>query len=186
MRPPRLQRDEHGLSQTPRFALPLPMTAPSQHWPARAGQALPCTQTAREHMSRAASELISPRVSSLGRKTRLTPSWRTVSSPAALCSPRRSPAKTGTSGAAARATDMKPRSWAIIASAPRSDTAARESRRGGGLPVGDERVELGVDAAAADAAVAHGLGQRVLRKAVDAPAAEAYIDRVSPALHRRL
>ena len=62
--------------------------------------------------------------------------------------------------------------------------AAREGRRGGGLPVGDERVELGVDAAAADAAVAHGLGQRVLRKAADAPAAEAYIDRVSPALHR--
>ena len=56
--------------------------------------------------------------------------------------------------------------------------------RGGGLGVGDERVELGIHPAAAHAAVADGFGKGVAREAVRTASAEAYIDSVRAALHR--
>ena len=154
MRPPRLQRDEHGLSQTPRFALPLPMTAPSQHWPARAGQALPCTQTAREHMSRAASELISPRVSSLGRKDAAHAELAHGLEPGGVVQPQALAGKDRHFRGRRAGDGYETQVLGDYRVRAEIRHAARESRRGGGLPVGDERVELGVDAAAADAAVA--------------------------------
>ena len=64
--------------------------------------------------------------------------------------------------------------------------------RGGGvhLAVAHEGVERDVDLAAADVAVAHGLGKRLLCEIIGAPArvepvAKAHIHRVRPVLHRR-
>ena len=112
-----------GWAHMPRLPLRRPMRADMQHWPEWQKHSAPWQKTSVSMLACLVMKRICSRLSSLASTALVRPSSAAASTPARLCKLIWVLAWRGMSGSTARMARIRPRSWMMMPSAPRSEAS---------------------------------------------------------------